>query len=402
MKANLAHWALVAPNDDTGIGRMAQDFMAVIAFGRHLVTPSDRLVNRPLADPRLQPLAEPDSPAAVAAALRGLEGILIIERSPWNRRVLAVARSLGVRSVCVPMWEWFRGLSPQWRNCDFFACPNRQGLAVVRAYGYDNSALVPWALDLARFPARRVTGPARHFVHNAGLVDPDDRKGTGDVLRAFARVPGRDLRLTVRVQRAADLPEVRDPRLRIEVGNLPTPQELYATGDAFVQPSKLEGLGFLVLEPVASGLPVITLDAAPMREWVAQPELRVRPGRFAYPAYSAAWIEHSHLLPPHPRDLAARLAWAAAHDLAEVSAANRAWAEREFAPARLLAAWTELFDAVVARPATTSVHDEPEPPLPCHRLASRLRQRIAQYTGWRLPFFRRPLGDARRRDDRRA
>ena len=116
---------------------------------------------------------------------------------------------------------------------------------------------------------------ARAFIHNAGLVNEDDRKGTRDSILAFRKVKRKDISLIVRMQKAVPLPEL-DERIKVQVGNLADPKELYATGEVAIQPSKLEGVGFMVIEPLCSGMPVITLDYPPMNEYVRMPELLVR------------------------------------------------------------------------------------------------------------------------------
>lgn len=45
---DLSKWAVVAPKDFTGLGRMAEDMKAVLGIGYHLVIPSERLNNQPL------------------------------------------------------------------------------------------------------------------------------------------------------------------------------------------------------------------------------------------------------------------------------------------------------------------------------------------------------------------
>ncbi len=379
-------WALVAPNDDSGLGRMAQDIKAMLPMGRHLVTSTQRMSNRPLVEPRETWLDAACSVTDLAAQLAGLQGVICLERPNWHPELLPTVRRLGMHSVGVPMWEWFRGRSPQWRNCDLFACPNEVCLKVVRSYGFENAVLIPWVLDLARFPARVVRGPARHFVHNAGLIDPDDRKGTHEAIAAFQSVRQPDLRLTVRIQKGEAL-SPGDSRIHLFSGNLPNPAALYAEGDAFIQPSKLEGIGFMVLEAVASGLPVITLNHPPMNEWVRQPELLAQIRRLAYPAYSSAWIEHSRLRLPRIDDLARKILWAAEHDLEPISRANRAWAEETFDPACLREKWERALAELHRTPAGDPVELSAEPPPPCFSVSHRIRSKVTDLTGWRVPFF---------------
>ena len=119
----------------------------------------------------------------LAGLLKKVKGILFFETyGTWHPSLLKVARALAVKTVCIPTWEWFRGEDPMWNLCDLFACPTRFTLGIVTGYGWKRARYVPWPLDLDRFPARVITGPARLFIHNAGLVDRDDRKGTRDAI----------------------------------------------------------------------------------------------------------------------------------------------------------------------------------------------------------------------------
>lgn len=336
--ADFSRWAVVAHKDDTGFGRQAADLKAVLGLGRHIVIPSERLVDHPLEAGRDVRLPADAKVASVEEALRGLDGLIFFERPNWHPRLLETARRVGVRSVAVPNWEWFAGDNPLWKLCDLFACVNGMGERTVRSYGFRNIVRLDWTLDLGPLPHRVVRGPARLFIHNAGIVDPQDRKGTAETILAFKRVRRDDIRLVVRLQKPAALPEP-DARIRIEVGNLASHAALYGEGDCAIQPSKMEGVGFMILEPVAAGLPVITLDYPPMNEAVLQPEMLVAKRWFKRRAFPTAWVKHSHLRLPRISDLARRIEWAASHDLGPVSSANRSRAEALYQPAALRAAW---------------------------------------------------------------
>ncbi len=343
---DLSRWAIVAHKDDTGFGRMAADYKRLLGIERHLVIPSERLTDKPLTAPQEVWLRPEDTLLRLQEVLSGLQGILFFERSGWHPQLLPTAKEMGIRTVCVPMWEWFNAKDPLWKNCDLFICPNRQCCDVLRRFGFRNAVLLPTLLDVTVFPRREVCGPARVFVHNAGLVDHDDRKGTRDVIRAFARMRRQDVRLIVRMQKEAELPEeARDPRITVHVGSLSDPSALYSEGDVAVQPSKMEGIGFMVLEPVCCGLPVITLDYGPMNEFVRQPEMRVRKQPFARRAFPSQWIKQAHLRLPSSSDLTRRMEWCAENDLSAISRENRRWAGETFAPQPLKAAWEEVLQA---------------------------------------------------------
>jgi glycosyltransferase involved in cell wall biosynthesis len=346
MTFDFSEWAIVARKDDTGFGRCAADARNVLELGYHFVCPSDRMEGRPPERPDEFWLRADFSEDELASLLSKVRGIIFFETyATWHPSLLKVAKKLVVKTVCVPTWEWFRGEDPMWKLCDFFACPTRFTVGIVQSYGWRRSKYVPWTLDLSRFPARTISGPARLFIHNAGLVDRDDRKGTRDTIRAFSKVKRDDLRLIVRMQKEVPLPKV-DSRIEVQVGNLERPEELYETGDVAIQPSKMEGIGFMVIEPLCVGLPVITTDYPPMNEFVRQPEMLTKLKWFKRKAYANNWVKHSHLRLARISDLARKIQWCAENDLASISVENRCFAETLFDPAELRRNWAECLESV--------------------------------------------------------
>lgn len=343
VELDLTRWAIMAHKDDTGFGRIAADIRSVLKVGHHLIIPSERLVDKPIADSG-EAIIKADDPASkVEELLDGLQGVIFFERHNWNPLLLPTAHKMGVRTVCIPMWEWFKGTDPQWQLCDLFICPSTMTLSVVHKFGIKNAVKLPCIIDLKRFPARSIIGPAKLFVHNTGLIDQDDRKGTIDTISAFKKVKRKDIRLLVRLQKEHPLP-AHDERITVQLGNLDDPANLYATGEAAIQPSKLEGIGLMVLEAVISGMPVVTLDYPPMNEFVRQEELLVRKRFFKRKSYGSAWFKHAHLRLPDQNDLAAKITWCADNDLWQISQANRRWAESVFAEKALVQVWSDALE----------------------------------------------------------
>lgn len=346
MNFDPSRWAVVSHNDDTGFGRQAEDLKSVLGVGWHFVIPSERLEDKPLRNER-ECFLRPDAPRArVEELFRKVDGILFFERPHWHPEMLPVAHELGIKSVCCPNWEWFKGTDPLWQLCDLFVTTSSISQHTVERYGFRNwRDIGPWCLDLSRFAARSISGPARLFIHNAGIVDPQDRKGTAETIRAFRKVRNEEIRLLVRMQKPAKLPKL-DTRIELQVGNLDDPAALWATGDVAIQPSKMEGNGFMVIEPLLAGMPTVTLDYPPMNEYVLQPEMVVRKKPFKRRAFPTAWVPHAHLRLPSVSDLARRIAWCADNDLGPISRANRAWAERLFAPEVIRSRWNDALDVL--------------------------------------------------------
>ena len=343
---DLSRWAVVAYNDTTGLGRMAEDIKALLGV-RHLVIPSERMETGALNPSSDTLLCRDAGEAEVASALEGLQGIVVLETS-WNKRLLPVARRLGMRVACVPNWKWFRGSDPDWAMVDVFLCPSDFCLKVVRGYGWMNSMQLPWTVDLSRLPTRIVRGPARVFFHNGGLMDRSDRKSTRATIEAFQRVRRQDICLIVRLQRPAELGPIGD-RVEVRIGNLEDVSGLYAEGEVAVQPSAIEGLGFMVLEPVCCGVPTITTNCPPVSDYVMQPELRTRTRWFTGPVFPgrAFRIRNSHRHPPSVNDVTRRIEWCADHDLTAISNENRMMAQRMFNPDTLRARWTHTLGGLV-------------------------------------------------------
>jgi glycosyltransferase involved in cell wall biosynthesis len=339
-------WAVVGFHDFTGLGGQARDLKRLLGV-RHLVATSDRLEPLPLEPGRDFPLPLTLGQGELDALLSRFDGLILLEKPDWHPALVARAKARGLAVAGFVNWEWFRGQEPAWRMADLLVCSTPFAVKAVRRYGYSRTALLPWPVDLARFSCRKITGPARTFFHNGGLIDDDDRKGTRDTITAFMRVRDASLRLIVRLQKPFSLP-AHDARVEVRIGNLPDPAALYAEGEAAIQPSKMEGCGLNVLEPVLCGLPVITTDYPPMNEHVTDRRLLVRPRWFrrsAFPA-RAAGIRHAHLRLPDPRDLARKIVWCAQHDLAEISRANRTRAETQFNPVLIQAAWSAALGAL--------------------------------------------------------
>ncbi len=337
---DLSRWAVVSYKDDTGLGREAIVLRTILKLGYHLVSPSKQIEGLPL-EGAAEILLDRDCPESELRAILGkLEGIIFFESNFWHTQLLPVAKELGLKIICAPNWEWFNGEEEQWRYCDLFVCYSQFTENIVHSYGWLKTVVIPAPLDLTRFPKRLIAGPARQFIHNAGLVNEDDRKGTRDTILAFKQVRRQDISLVVRMQKEAELPEV-DERIQVIVGNLKEPRALYETGDVAIQPSKMEGIGFMVLEPLCSGMPVITLDYPPMNEYVKTPELLVRKQWFKRKALPSHWIKHAHLRLPDLGDLAKKIAWCADHDLSAIAASNRQFAEQTFAPEMLKTKWLD-------------------------------------------------------------
>ncbi len=342
MGLDFSKWAILSPNNATGFGRMAEDAKTVLGIQWHLVADTQHLQNEDLDRAWALPAHfKKEQVRSLLQSIPELQAILTFERLTWHPDLPELCQELGIPILCVIMWEWFTGKDPLWERATALICPSDFTAGIVASYGYKHYVTLPWVLDVSKFSPRKVQGPAQYFGHNAGVIDSQDRKGTLDVLQAFSKLKNPKARLRMRyIHSEIPLPAV-DERIEIIQGTLEDPASLFEGIDVAIQPSKMEGIGFMVLEAVCSGIPTITLDYPPMNTYARHSELLVKKSFFKRRALSTHLCEHAHLYLPQPKSLLDSIRWCIHHDLSVISSQNRTWAETQFNPLSLKNIWTE-------------------------------------------------------------
>lgn len=153
---------------------------------------------------------------------------------------------------------------------DFVLCNTKRHFSVFP--NHLQALFVPWGVNVPSFPTRhRGDDEPITFFHSLGY-NPY-RKGTDLLVRAFNQMTTTEAKLILHAQRPLhDFPELErliqnNPRITWINREVPPPG-LYALGDVYVYPSRLDGIGLSLPEALASGLPAIVTDEAPMNEFV--------------------------------------------------------------------------------------------------------------------------------------
>lgn len=144
-------------------------------------------------------------------------------------------------------------------------------------FGYQkNARFVPWGVDLELFKPR--SGEKQLFFHNAGWGGINGRKGTREAIQAYdaIRKNNKDATFFLHTQTpvfeattVGKIKRWRNKGMKVKMGTLEHPG-LYHRGKVYVAPTKLEGLGLYIPEALASGMPVITTDAYPMKQFIQE------------------------------------------------------------------------------------------------------------------------------------
>jgi starch synthase len=194
---------------------------------------------------------------------------------------------------------------------------------VAESFRYDGPVYAklfynPYGVDLAMFPARREKLPAEPFsflfVGTWSL-----QKGCDLLAKALRKVPG--VRLThVGAIDDLDFPSGDDRFVHVDPVPQPELARFYAAADMFVLASRQDGFGVVLLQALASGLPVICTDRTGGPDLAHTPALAARitvvpAGDVAALGYAiAAWCDRLRAradLPPLAAADRKTLSWAA-------------------------------------------------------------------------------------------
>ena len=161
---------------------------------------------------------------------------------------------------------------PFFQLYDFLFCNTKRHFEVFQ--DYPQTFYIPWGTDCETFQqSDEQESEQVRFFHSAGMLGVNNRKGTDILVRAFQNVRGKakliihsQVELSKYPNETASLID-SDKRIKF-IQAILGPPGLYHLGDVYVYPTRLEGIGLTIPEALASGLPVITTNTAPMNEFV--------------------------------------------------------------------------------------------------------------------------------------
>src|SRR5258707_1114718 len=204
--------------------------------------------------------------AAGLAAARVLGKPLI---SSYHTNLAAYCGHFGFTLLAQPMWSYNRFIHNQ---CSLTFCPSPSTASMLRTQGFQRVRIWPRGVDIGSFhPEQRdehrraswLGGTDKVVMLYAGRVSWE--KNLHLLIRAYQEMDHSHCHLVI----VGDGPALRE--IKQELDGLPVTftgylqgEELaraYASADFFAFPSKTETFGQVVLEAMASGLPVVGLQA---------------------------------------------------------------------------------------------------------------------------------------------
>jgi glycosyltransferase involved in cell wall biosynthesis/predicted SAM-dependent methyltransferase len=213
----------------------------------------------------------------LAPWLRELDVAIFLER--LHPRIFRECRRHGVRTVVIAHLDFLPAdraeLEAGLRDVDLVVFHNEQGASVLRGLGFDRCVSIPPGLD---WPVRRAPGSPDGctFYLNVGVGGVENRRNVPLVIQTMnallPRYPEARLVLKMLPQARKHLAGLGRLHERIEVVEERLPAagmlELQARADVSLFPSRVEGVGYPLLESLQLGVPVVATDAPPMNEFV--------------------------------------------------------------------------------------------------------------------------------------
>lgn len=216
-----------------------------------------------------------------------VEAVLIVE-TPYTPYLGEECKKRGIKTINVSMWE---GADNRLlKDFDYHVAKfdwERKHLMEVMKYKVLDLVL---PTEIHKFKFKKRTGKPKVWLHVAGYGGFWGRKNVELTMRAFSKSNAYGMLIVKgQVERCAYVQEfhskskslfelaeeLNDDRIVLEIGNKTGENyELYDENvDVSIQPSRIEGYGLNIIEPMMAGIPVITTNAEPMSCWSFKPYL---------------------------------------------------------------------------------------------------------------------------------
>ncbi len=217
-----------------------------------------------------------------------IKGLITIEH-PYSWDLLSECKKRGIKTFNIVNWEAVDRRKAL-LEYDWFICKVPYAQKYLKeVLGIKNLIYLPYPLATERFTYRRREGKPKVFLHISGYGGRWDRKNTELTMKAFAssKVQGRLIVLSQvdwKVERGKLvkdnqlkrlLEDLNDSRIELRIANDTNENyELYPDEvDVSIQPSRVEGYGLNIVEPMMCGIPCICTDIEPINGFMFNPYL---------------------------------------------------------------------------------------------------------------------------------
>jgi glycosyltransferase involved in cell wall biosynthesis len=196
--------------------------------------------------------------------------VVIGFETPYNWNIFSMAKERGIKTVLIPMYEWTEENPPI--HPDLYLCPSLMEKDIYKYYPVKSQYIQnPIDRKLFKFKQRE---KAHTFIFNNGHGGVGGRNGIVALLSAIPLVKS-DVKFIIHSQ--VQIPEIKDTRVEVRLGDTKDRTELFKEGDIMIYPKMFGALSLPIWESLSCGIPVLTTNLYPFnvhlpKEWLFESE----------------------------------------------------------------------------------------------------------------------------------
>lgn len=185
--------------------------------------------------------------------------VVIAFETAYNWNIFSMAKERGIKTVLIPMYEWTEKDLPI--EPDLYLCPTLMERDIYKFYPA-KSVYIQHPIDRKVFPFKQRT-KAKTFLFNNGHGGIYGRNGLKVLLKAIPLVKA-DVKFIINSQ--MPVPEIKDKRVRVNLGDTKGREELFEEGDVLLLPRAFGALSLPTWEALSCGMPVLSTDIYPFNK----------------------------------------------------------------------------------------------------------------------------------------
>jgi hypothetical protein len=257
--------------DNTGLGTLAWEFYNHFNLKVLIIENKLRTIY-PQRFGRAKVYSEEDVTNQVLDNFLSDIDVLLVIQNPFVKRILPMAKEKGKKIVWITMYECMPAESEYYKYCDLFICPSELDFQETEA---SNKIFLPVPVNLQKLKFR-LRKKAEKFSHFAGWTSALKRNGSFESVDSILHVK-QPIQFLLEVQDAYQFKDL-DSRITVVEREVENYWDLYNNTDVLVFPIKYGAISLPIVEALASGIPVISLNKFPFNRYLDK-RLLIEPKR---------------------------------------------------------------------------------------------------------------------------
>ena len=261
MEEKIIRIGMVVRADTTGLGNQSQDWVMQLPIKKVLVVWGQKKASPEIYQHLESRVCEYGIPTIeeIRWLLEDIDIVLTIE-TPYNWKLISMAKEKGVKSIIAPNYEFLPSDIPC--QPDLWLCYNKLNFDILP---FENKVYVPQPInrDIFGFKKRK---KARVFLFNNGNGGVWGRNCLKEFLEAIY-LSTADVKFIINSQMPVD--SINDSRVELHLGDRPI-NKIWQEGDVFVHLRKFGANSLPMNEAMSLGMPCLMMDRQPENMFIPE------------------------------------------------------------------------------------------------------------------------------------